>query len=378
MSRGTITVVALAVAAVACGNAGEPAAWRNERTRLDASVAFLERRLETMPDDILAPSALADLYFIRFGFAGDIEDVARADAVLRRALTWHPDHGPFLERLVPVHIARHEFPEAAAAAQAAFRAAPRRATHALLFDAYLEVGRFNDALAALRQLDHNAFSFLIREARFAEITGRYDIADRALTRACRKAGASERRLAAWCAVRQADIAAARGWRGVESQLERALDLVPDYASALAGLALLARQEGRPDRAASLWRRAAELPGGVEAELELWRIARDAGDSVEAMMRRVRFERRARDPQYGRAFWSHLAIMHAERGEFAEAHAVAAADLAQRPGPEAYITLAQVYRRQGDRNAALRALEEAARWTPSAPEVIAVRDSILAR
>ncbi|MEE8116362.1 MAG: tetratricopeptide repeat protein [Gemmatimonadales bacterium] len=369
-----VTLPALAAGGAAAlwggsGNGGDVAERERDPTVLEGAIAFFTERLAERPDDIIAAPALSDRYMMRFGRRRDIADVWRAESVLVAGLRAHPNYAPLLARRTSIHIARHEFPEALAVIRQALSIAPRRSMNGLLFDAYFEVGRYDSALAALHRMDPDAFGFLIRKTRLADQLGHSDLARYTMARACRPEGPTQAELRGWCAVRLADLAARIGRdRQAARGYQEALARDPGDLAALTGLADLAFKGNRCEDAERLLRRATRHPMGAEAHLVLSRIAALRGDRITAARERATFEQRARDPRYGRAYWSHLARHYAETRRADQALALARRDVEQRPGPEAYHTLGVVLLHAGQPEAARAAIERAMTWGPGDAEL----------
>lgn len=358
-------IVALALGAgvtIGSGRQSQTGAGQASPIVLDSTIAFWEARVKHRPGDVIAAVELSDKYMTRFGVRRDIDDVTRAEHALGLALAAHPGFAPALTRLAGVHIARHEFPEALAAAQAAYRSEPRRAMNGPLFDTFFEVGQYDSARAALNRMDPNSFGYAIRKARYAEAGGRSDIAQTALERACHPRNSHPTELLAWCAVRLGDAALAGGQLGrADSHYRTALEKWwPGYPAAVAALAQLAFRNGDLENARTLAERWTRGPDGAAGHLLLFRIARLMRDETAARAAGERFESRATNPKYGRAYWPLLARYYAWQGRLDTAITLAERDVAQRPGPEAYETLGAVLHYAGQKDRALAAIDEALR------------------
>ena len=361
-AAAAVLALGAGIAAVGHRDTGLRAETDSERATLDGGIEFFRARLVQRPRDVVAAIELANRYLTRFGSDRDIADVWSAESALARALDAHAGFAPALARLASVHITRHEFPEALAAAEAAYRAAPRQSNNGPLFDAYFELARYDSASAALNRMDPHSFGYLIRKARFVERLGDTRGAAYALARACRPTEMSHGRLRAWCAVRQADIARAMGRANRAKALYReALRHWSGYTAAVAGLAHVAFQEGRLEEAERLYHATAGQPGGAEAHLMLARIASLRGEHDLAELEGARFEQMVKHERYGRAYWPYLARYYAEQGSNQTAIELARADVAQRQGPEAYHTLAVVLFHSGRATEARAAIDSAMTW-----------------
>ncbi len=372
MTRFHALVVAAPLLAVGIGFAvvpsDSPVARGPDSAAVDRGIRFFEARVADRPTDVVAGVELASRYLMRFGAKQDIDDVERAETVLQDVLRVLPGFGPALARMVPVHIARHEFPEALAAARAAYEAAPRRATNGLLFDTWFEVGQYDSAVAALNRMDPGTFGYLTRTARFAEQTGRPEIAHAALHRACRSSNTLRAGLGPWCLVRRGDVQLALGNpKAADDSYREALAARPGYTAALMGRAEVALGQDDVERAERLFLAAGERPGGAEGFEMAARLATFRNDAVAAERASALFERAASDPRYKRAFWGALAVYLARRGQRDSALALARADVRQRPGPESYHTLGAVLYETGKLTESRDALDSAMTWDAPSPE-----------
>jgi tetratricopeptide (TPR) repeat protein len=224
-------------------------------------------------------------------------------------------------------------------------------------------------------MDPDGFAYLIRRARYAAAVGQPATAARALSRACRTEGLTLPSLRAWCSARRIDLAMLTATPSEARRLlGRALRRTPDDPALQAALAEAAYADGSLDEARRTYERLAAA-GGEEAHLWLARIAVRRHDLLAADSHRVRFEAIARDPRWGRAWWSPLSEMLAESGRVDEALALARRDVRQRPGPEAWHTMATILWRAGRTAEAREAVLRAQGWTPRDRALAALRDSI---
>lgn len=366
---GAVALVAVGVALIIAPSKSTPMV-PSESEAVDGAIRFFENRVRERPADVIAGVELASRYLMRFGDSRDIDDVGRAERVLRNVLEVHPGFGPALARLVPVYIARHEFPEALAAALAAFEASPRRATNGLLFDAWFEVGRYDSAVAALNRMDPGSFGYLTRKARFTEQTGRAATARDALHRACRRKHTFRTALRAWCNVRQGDVQLTLGnAESAETLYDNALADRPDYTAALMGRAEAALLRNKPGQAERLYALAARERGGAEGHAMVARLANLRNDQNAEQAAAAAFEQAVSDPRYGRAFWGAHAMHLARRGNTERALDLAERDASQRPGPESYLTLGAVLYAAGHFARARRVIDSAATWSGQSPELL---------
>ena len=254
-----LTAAAGAAAAVRGGRAAEGerlrAAVRAQMAiaaRRDADMAFYARRLAADPIGAADRSRLAALYLQRARETGDFTDYRRAESLARRSLALRVAHNDnTYVVLASALLAEHRFTEARAAARALNAHDPRVPGHqALLAEIDLELGDYAAARALFDSLwpARHELSIAPRLARWAEITGRTELAQRLLEQAL--ADARARRdlppeQLAWFELRVGDLALRNG-RLAEADyaFQTGLSLFPGDYRLLAGLARLEAARGR--------------------------------------------------------------------------------------------------------------------------------------
>ena len=224
--------------------------------RRDADVVFFRRRVARDPIGALDRARLAALYLQRARETADYDDYRRAERLARRSLALRVGHNENTYALLAnALLAQHRFTEAHAAALALNQRAPGVASHqALLAEVALELGRYDEARALFDSLwpSRHELAVAPRLARWAELTGHVDLAQRLLVGAL--ADAETRRdlppeQLAWFHLRVGDLALRTGrLEEAEFALDRGLAVFPGDYRLLAGLARLEAARGR-------WRRA---------------------------------------------------------------------------------------------------------------------------
>ena len=221
----------------------------------DADIAFYVRRVARDPIGAADRSRLAGLYLQRARETANYEDYRRAERLARRSLELRVAHNEnTYVVLASALLAQHRFVEAHAAAQALNSRAPGVPGHqALLAEIALELGRYGEARALFDSLwpARHELTVAPRLARWAELTGRTDLARRLLERAL--ADAKTRRdlppeQVAWFHLRVGDLALRTGRLSeAEFAFHEGLTVFPGDYPLLAGLARLEASRGQ-------WRR----------------------------------------------------------------------------------------------------------------------------
>ncbi|TDD25381.1 hypothetical protein E1287_37360 [Actinomadura sp. KC06] len=297
-----------------------------------AGIAGLQKRLREQPRDAAGWASLGFAYVEKARVTGDTTYYPKADGVLRRSLKEAPENDAALAGLGALAAARHDFHGALRYADRALKANPygQRAA-AVRVDALVELGRYDDALAAARRADARRpgipiFTRLayvrelrgeVREARrvlglargsaidpgdrayiatqlgeLAWNDGDLDLAGREYAEALRVSPGYLPALDGQARVRAArgDV---KGALADRAELVRRLPL-PEY---LAEYGELLESAGRPDEAkrqyavAAAWARIAKA-NGVDADLETALFESDHGDPKAALRAaRAEYDRR---------------------------------------------------------------------------------------
>jgi tetratricopeptide (TPR) repeat protein len=255
-----MVVAGAVVRGVRAAEAGRVAGAEREMgarsARRDADIAFYARRVARDPIGAVDRSRLAALYLQRARETADYEDYRRAERLARRSLGLRVAHNEnTYVVLAAALLAQHRFVEAHAAARALNALAPGVPGHqALLAEIALELGRYREARALFDSLwpARRELAVAPRLARWAELTGRVDLArrllDRALADAKRRPDLPPEQVA-WFCLRVGDLALRTGrLPEAEFAFRAGLDVHPDDYRLLAGLARLEASRGR-------WRRA---------------------------------------------------------------------------------------------------------------------------
>lgn len=217
-------------------------------------VSSLQQRLQAVPSDDTAWSALALAYVEQARVNGDGSLYDRAQRAVTRALAVRPeDNPPALAASAALAAARHDFSRALLEADRSLALNPYQPVAlAVRVDALTELGRYGDQLDAVRQADRRqpGVPVATRYAYALELRGELAEAVSVLRRSLASARQGER---AHLLTLLADLERRRG-RLPQSRvaLAEALDLAPGYVPALVSSARLATAAGRPEVATRRW------------------------------------------------------------------------------------------------------------------------------
>ncbi|MFB4308842.1 hypothetical protein [Actinomadura sp. GTD37] len=336
-AAGLVAALTLGSAVVLGRPSGAPAAVRPAAGAPRPGIAGLQARLRDRPHDAAGWASLGVAYVERARLTGDPTYYPKADGVLRRSLREAPGNDAAPAGLGALAAARHDFHGALRHADRALAANPygQRAA-AVRVDALVELGRYDDALAAARRADavRPGIPVFTRLAYVRELRGEVREARRVLRLA--RASATDRGDLAYIAAQLGEAAWNDGdLAGAGREYAAALRASPGYVPALDGRARvraargdvrgaltdraevvrrlplpqylteygeLLESAGRRDEAArqyavaAAWARIAEA-NGVDADLETALFESDHGDP-EAALRAARAEYARRCPGPG--------------------------------------------------------------------------------
>jgi len=226
----------------------------DQRTDGEKAIAFAQGKLADAPHDPSLMAALASAYLLRVRETYDPTLYAKASALLDRADALAPRDADVAIASGSLALSRHDFAAALRWGLVAQAAAPDRpATYGVLTDAYVELGRYDDAVdAAQRMVDLRPdIASYSRVSYLRELHGDLDGAVDAMRRAVDD-GAPRTEGTAWCEVQLGNLYLAKDDLGsAERAYENALQRVDGYVFALAGQAKVLAARGDLAGAAAL-------------------------------------------------------------------------------------------------------------------------------
>jgi tetratricopeptide (TPR) repeat protein len=335
------------------------------RTDAEKAIAVAQTRVANGPDDPKALAALASAFLARVRETYDPTLYTRAADLLDRATALAPRDADVAIVAANLALSRHDFATALRWGEVAQAAAPARpAVYGVLTDAYVELGRYDEAIAAAQRMvdlrpDLPSYS---RVSYLRELHGDIDGAIEAMRRAV-EAGAPRAEGTAWSLVQLGNLYLAQNdLSGAEHAYADASSRVDGYVFAIAGQARVRAARGDLSGAASLNERALQrlpVPDFVIALADLHvrlgdtsRVAQDAA-LVSAMEQLLKANGVRTDID--------LALFDADHDvRLVDALAVARAEYELRPSITVAMTLAWTEYKNGDLAAAGRHAREALR------------------
>jgi len=252
----------------------------------DESIAVFEKRVQDHPRDAFALTVLGRLHLRRAKGTGNRGDIAAAEVLLRRAMQSEPDYSAPPMFLAVALQEQHRFAESLTVAQEVRRTSPKNTLAlAIIGDAQLELGRYDDAEKSYQQLAAAGRSapVLARLARLAELNGKPDEALRLLTTASEQQsqagviGADR----AWYDARIGEIDFDIGkLEDAEQHYQAALQTDPKCEEAMAGLAMVFAARGDMKQAIEWQSRAVALISDLHGLAALGDYYAAAGETAD--------------------------------------------------------------------------------------------------
>ena len=231
----------------------------DQRTDGERAIAAAQSRLAAAPNDAKALAGLASAYLVRVRETADPTYYAKADALLVRALAAAPGEPDVLIAAGSLALSRHEFAAALEYGTRATAAAPfRPAAFGVLTDARVELGRYDEAVAAAqRMVDLRPdLASLSRVSYLRELHGDLPGALEAM-RGALEAGAPRGEATAFVEVHIGDLLFAAGdLDGADRAYEGSTRRVEGYPYGIAGRARIRAVRGDLPGAAALYEDAA--------------------------------------------------------------------------------------------------------------------------
>jgi len=257
----------------------------------EMSIRFLEHRVKGDPDDFIAYNKLVGYYLQRLRETGDLNYLNLASRGAHASLKAIPAEQNLggLNLLGQVEYASHNFAATRDHALRLKELAPNQSyPYQLLGDALLELGDYDQAEAAYRQMERRGSGLTTetRLAHLARLRGKLDLAEQHATDAlgfALQAVPQSRETVAWCRWQLGELAFARGdYETAERHYRDSLITFPNYFRALASLGRV--RAARSDLAGAIERyesavRIIPEPTFVAALGDLYQLAGRATDAA---------------------------------------------------------------------------------------------------
>lgn len=258
---GVLAALALALLLASCGGSDPKPTSADvsvdSTATIDATIRFWRQRAQRDPRDFISYNKLADAYIRRARQTGDVGDYDRAEAALTASLESLPtENYEALVQLSLVYGAQHEFADALTLAERAVALRPGKPFgYAVLGDAQLALGKYEEGAESYNTMTGMApgLASFSRFAYLLELRGDLEGAELMWRNAVRIDGGRLPENSAWARVQLGHFYFKTGdLRAAETAYNHALEAVPTYVHALAGLANVRAARSEYDEAVALY------------------------------------------------------------------------------------------------------------------------------
>ena len=298
-SRITLaTVGALMLTIAACGggsstSTASPAAFTPNatatavRAKQESQLQFLETRAAGDPLDVFSLNSIALTHIQRARETGDVAELGLAGKALERSVNIRTnDDYEGIALLGGLSVTKHDFARGLELAQQAIPQKPKQAyAYGVLGDAYMGLGRYDEADAAFEQMvtiepDLPAFG---RRALLFQTRGNIEEAEKSWNDAIQRAdGDGVPEHAAWGNAQLANVYFSVGRVDEAGQhYERSLEIFPGYVHALAGIGRVAAAHADLPKAIDYYTRAINTVPLPEYVTALGDVYAASGDQKQA-------------------------------------------------------------------------------------------------
>ena len=363
-SRSAVSPSPAGAAVSTASPAQTPSSPKVAVSRTVAEIARLQAAVTADPTDADAQRDLGFALLQRVRETADPSLYAPADVAFEAARRLAPDDAQVLAGIGGLQLGKHQFAEALKTGRQAVAMSPNlAAARAVVVDALVELGRYDDADAAVAEMlaVRADLSTLARVSYVAELHGKLDIALSAMQQAAATPGLAPENIAFVDALLGNLLVATGDPKAAAAAYARALALVPAHAPALAGEGRLAVGVGDLATAISLFQRAADILPLPEYVIALADAQQAAGRTDEAA-RNIKLARAEIQlfQSSGVIVDVDLALFEADHGDPAAALAFANEGYAPTPTVRAADALAWALHRLGRDTEAKKRSDEALR------------------
>ncbi len=307
----------------------------------------------------------------------DSAQFARAKAIVASAIQRTPDAAEAWTLQARVSLTEHRFADALDAAKRADALSPSNPrTLALMVDALVELGRYDEAVGVAQRLVERdpCLSSWVRAARLRFLHDDLDGATQLLAQAARS-GRGEPGAWTWLELARMQLHAG-DLMSAGQAVAAARAACPNLPAILPVQARLLLAEDRARDALAAYRQALVVQPAAEEALAAWRLARQLGSAGEIKHLAALLEGLAKLDTRGLSRRA-LAEYFAESGQPRQAVKLARAEFAARPDLYSHATLARVLRLAGDAAEARRHAQAALALNTPDPQLRADMRGILA-
>lgn len=344
------------------------------KNAINKELEFWQNKFNNDSTNLMEMGRLAGIHAALFGSTGNISELKTSEMLLKKSHDISArDKDSYLRSLAHNYISQHRFKEAQILLDSAYTYEDnRKETEMMLFDVAMELGEYNRADTLLGKIkDSKDFNYLIRLAKWSDHNGNLDAAIKYLEQAKQIAEERDNKgFKSWIYSNIGDFYghAGRLEESYNSYL-KTLTIEPDNHYVKKQIAWMVYSSEKDTKEANrildsvmVNHKAPDyyLLKGEMAEYE--------GNTSEAKKQYDMFLKATENADYGDMYNTYLITLYTETKP-EKALALAAKEITNRATPETYQLLAYSQLKAGDKEAALKTIEEYVVGKTSEPKAL---------
>lgn len=341
---------------------------------INKELEFWQNKFNNDSTNLMEMGRVAGIHAALFGSTGNISELKTSETLLKKAHDISArDKDSYLRSLALNYISQHRFKEAQVLLDSAYTYEDnRKETEMMLFDVAMELGEYNRADTLLGKIkDTKDFNYLIRLAKWSDHNGNLDAAIKYLEQAKQIAEERDNKgFKSWIYSNIGDFYGHAGrLKDSYNSYLKTLAIEPDNHYVKKQIAWMVYSSEKDTKEANrildsvmVNHKAPDyyLLKGEMAEYE--------GNTSEAKKQYDMFLKAAENADYGDMYNTYLITLYAETNPD-KALALAAMEITNRATPETYQLLAYSQLKAGDKEAALKTIEEYVIGKTSEPKAL---------
>ncbi len=341
---------------------------------LQEEFEYWQKEFNNDSTHLMEMSRLSGIHAAMFGITGDITELKTSEKLIEKSHEVSArNKDSYLRSLAHNYVSQHRFKEAQVLLDSAYTYPDnRRETEMMLFDVAMELGEYNRADTLLGKIkDPKDFNYLIRLAKWSDHNGNLDAAIKYMEQAKQIAEERDNKgLKVWVYSNIGDFYghAGRLQDSYNSYL-KTLAIEPDNHYVKKQLAwMVYSSEKNTKEANRILDSVMVSHKAPDYYLLKGQMAEFEGNTSEANKEFEKFIKATENPDYGAMYNAYLIDIYADR-EPQKALKLAAKEITNRATPETYQLLAYSQLKVGDKEAALKTIEEYVEGKTSEPKAL---------
>ncbi|MCG2418315.1 hypothetical protein K8089_04715 [Aequorivita sp. F47161] len=341
---------------------------------IETQFEFWQKRFNNDSTHLMEMSRLSGIHAALFGSTGDISELKASEALIKKSLTTSArNKDTYLRSLAHNYISQHRFKEAQVLLDSAYTYPDnRRETEMMLFDVAMELGNYQSADTLLGKIkDTKDFNYLIRLAKWSDHNGNLDAAIKYLEQAQQIAEERNNKdFKLWIYSNIGDFYGHAGrLKDSYNSYLKTLALEPDNHYVKKQIAwIIYSFEKNTEEANRILDSVMVNHKAPDYHLLKAEMANFEGNTSEVKKQRNLFLKAAKNPNYGGMYNTYLINAYTETAP-EKALKLAESEVNNRATPETYQLLAYAQLKVGQKEAALKTIENYVEGKTSEPKAL---------